>query len=30
MAPKAERSAVLKEQQRLFDDLLPHLPRRSG
>ena len=30
IAGKAECSALLKEQQRLFDDLLPHLPRRSG
>jgi hypothetical protein len=30
IAAKAEYSALLKEQQRLFDDLLPYLPRRLG
>jgi hypothetical protein len=30
IAGKAECAALLAEQQRLFDDLLPHLPRRLG
>ena len=29
MAAKAQYSALLKEQQRLFDSVLPHLPKRS-
>lgn len=30
IAAKVESAALLKEQQRLFDSLLPHLPRRLG
>jgi arylsulfatase A-like enzyme len=30
IAAKVESAALLKEQQRLFDSLLPHLPQRLG